>query len=444
MTCEMLLKNATVVTPSGEAHASIAVNQGKILSIGDFSDRGFAEIINCKGLHILPGVIDTQVHFREPGMEHKETLASGMMAAAMGGVTTVFEMPNTNPLTIDPETLQNKMDIAKAAAYSDYAFYLGGTLNNASSLARWENLSGVCGIKIFMGSSTGELLSASDEEIETILASGRRIVAVHAEDEMILEENRDKKLGDSNDVKLHPRWRSVESCISATSRILRLARKTGRAIHVLHISTGDEMELLRQNHDIASVEVLVNHLTLQAPECYENLGTLAQQNPPIREKYHREELWRAVNDGTVDILASDHAPHTMEEKHIPYPGSPSGTPGVQTLVPVMLNHVNEGRLSLQRFADLTAHSPQRIHQICGKGRLSAGYDADFTIVDMKAKRQIDNSQQVSHCGWTPYHGKKVQGWPVMTILRGNVVMRDDELTGCKCGKPVLFRENIPS
>jgi dihydroorotase len=387
-------------------------------------------------------VIDTQVHFREPGLTHKETLETGMKAAVTGGVCTIFEMPNTNPLTTSPEALKDKLERAAEGAWTDYAFYLGGTAGNAANLKDWENLPGVCGIKIFMGSSTGDLLSSRDEEIEAILASGRRIVAVHAEDEQIMAENKASMLGNRPDVGMHPAWRSVESSVSAVSRLLKVARKTGRRVHVLHVSTADEMDLLRRNRDIASVEVLVNHLSLHAPCCYTHLGTLAQQNPPIREKSHQDALWQAVRDGTVDILASDHAPHTLEEKQKPYPESPSGTPGVQTLVPVMLDHVNQGRLTLERFVDLTAYGPARIHQIAGKGKIASGYDADFTIVDMKAEREITSEEQYSVCGWTPFHGKKVKGWPVMTIIRGNAAMREGNLAEKPSGIPVRFREAL--
>lgn len=210
----------------------------------------------------------------------------------------------------------------------------------------------------------------------------------------------------------------------------------------LHITTAEEMDFLRANKDIASAEVLVNHLTLSAPECYERLGTRAQQNPPVREKHHQDALWAALSDGTVDILATDHAPHTMEEKRKPYPSSPSGMPGVQTLVPLMLNHIHEGRLTLERFVDLTAHGPHRLFAIAGKGRIAAGYDADFTVVDLKARRMIGNAAQKSRCGWTPFDGMIVTGWPKLTIVRGRIVMREDELLGPPAGAPIRFRETL--
>ncbi|HEY8191331.1 MAG TPA: dihydroorotase [Alphaproteobacteria bacterium] len=438
---DLILKNGTALLPGYTGAADIGVRSGRIAAIGDVGGKA-AEVIDCKGLHILPGVIDTQVHFREPGNTHKEDLHTGTMAAAAGGVTAIFEMPNTNPLTTTPEAMADKMKRAQGRSFVDYAFYMGGTAENGAKLAEWENLPGVCGIKIFMGASTGALLSATDAEVDAVLRGGKRVVAVHAEDEMMMNENKKTILGDSHDVRMHPKWRSAESCLSATTRVLRLARAAGRRVHVLHITTREEMELLAQHRDIASVEVLPNHLTLSAPECYERLGTLAQQNPPIREKEHQDALWQAVREGVVDIIGSDHAPHTLEEKAKDYPGTPSGTPGVQTLVPIMLNHVDEGRLTLERFVDMVCEGPHRIHGIAGKGRITRGFDADFTIVDMKGRHTITNAEQKTRCGWTPFDGMKVTGWPVMTIIRGRTVMKDGAVFEGPSGAPVRFREAL--
>lgn len=437
---DLILKNGTVLLPGRTIVTDIGVIGGKIEAIGNLQQASAAEIINCKNLHVMPGLIDTQVHFREPGATHKEDLEHGMKAAALGGITAVFEMPNTKPLTTTPEALQEKLDIAAKVGWTDHAFYFGGTAGNAKDLNQWENLPGVCGVKIFMGSSTGDLLVASDDDVSAVLANGRRVVACHAEDEMMMNENKKTMLGDSTDVRLHPVWRSVESCVSATTRLIRLARQHNRRVHVLHISTADEMEILKDHRDIASVEVLANHLTLHAPDCYDRFGNFAQQNPPIREKHHQDALWKAIDSGLVDILASDHAPHTIEEKSKPYPQSPSGTPGVQTLLGVMLNHVHNGKLSLERLADLMAEGPHRIHQIAGKGRIARGYDADFTIVDLMARHTITNAEQASKSGWTAFDGVTVTGWPVMTVIRGNVVMRDGALASTPIGKPVRFRE----
>tara|TARA_B100000886_G_scaffold122055_1_gene82221 strand:+ start:309 stop:1658 length:1350 start_codon:yes stop_codon:yes gene_type:complete len=442
---DYIFQNGSAVLPTGIEKVDIGIKDGLIDEIGNLSDCSTDccadSVIDCKGLHILPGVIDSQVHFREPGLENKENLESGMKAAAAGGVTCVFEMPNTNPLTITPEAIADKLKRASRVAWTDYAFYLGGTGRTSSNLGEWENLEGTCGIKIFVGASTGDLITPSDEEIEAVISNGRRVIAVHAEDQYMMDKNKKEILGDSTDVSMHCIWRSPESCLSATTRVVELAKKHKRRVHILHITTSEEMDYLKKNKEYASVEVLANHLSLHAPECYERLGTLAQQNPPIREKHHQDALWRAINDGTVDILASDHAPHTLDEKAQIYPSSPSGTPGVQTLVPVMLNHVNEKKLSLERLVDLWSHGPHRIHKIHNKGQLKIGYDGDVTLVDLKKEMTITNAQQKSKTGWTPFDGLKVKGWPIMTMIRGNIVMREDELFE-PIGQLVQFKETM--
>ena len=442
---DYIFKNGKVVLPSGIVDADIGVKDGIIEEIGKIPKESTSSvtdsIIDCNNLHVLPGVIDSQVHFREPGLENKENLESGMKAAAAGGVTCVFEMPNTNPLTITPEAMADKLQRASRVAWTDYAFYLGGTGRTSSNLSEWENLEGTCGIKIFIGASTGDLITPSDEEIEAVISNGKRVIAVHAEDQYIMDRNKKEILGSSTDVSMHNIWRSPESCLSATRRVVEIAKKYKRRVHILHITTAEEMEYLKMNKDVASVEVLANHLSFSAPECYERLGTLVQQNPPIREKHHQDALWRAINDNTVDILASDHAPHTLDEKAQTYPSSPSGTPGVQTLVPVMLNHVSNKKLSIERLVDLWSHGPHRIHKIHNKGQITKGYDADITLVDLNKKMTITNAQQKSRTGWTPYDGLNVKGWPVMTMIRGNVVMREDELLQ-PIGQQVKFKETM--
>ena len=424
---DLILKNGTVFTPEATEITDIAVKDGKIVGFGSFDNS--EEIIDCTNLFVFPGLIDTQCHFREPGGEHKETLETGTLSAALGGVTGIFEMPNTNPLTITPEAMEFKLKKAHETSYVDFAFYFGGTAEYAEHLSEWENIDGVCGIKIFMGASNGDLLSATDEEIDAIVANGKRVIAVHAEDESIMNENKVTILGDSNDVAMHYKWRSEESCLNATKRIVSIAKKYSRKVHILHITTAQEMAFLKANKDIASAEVLANHLTLHAPDCYDMFGTLAQQNPPIREKHHQDALWAAVADGTVDIVASDHAPHTLDEKSGTYPNTPSGTPGVQTLIPIMLNHVHEGRLSYERLVELMAYGPYRIHKIKNKCLIRKGFNADFTVVDPKAEHIISNAEQASKSGWTPYDGKKVIGFPTMTIIGGKTIMRDGEITG---------------
>ena len=438
---DLILTGGQVATPNGLESCDIGVRGGRVAALAALGLAAAAERFNADGLTILPGVIDTQVHFREPGLEHKEDLATGSAGAAMGGVTAFFEMPNTNPNTASFDAMRDKLRRAAGRAWVDHAFFICATDENVGELDKLERLYGCAGVKVFMGSSTGSLLVADDDALEAVLRNGRRRVAIHSEDEPRLRE-RLALVRDGADPSMHPVWRDEEVAIRATKRLLRLARHTARRVHVLHVSTADEMDLLAANKDLASVEVLVNHLTLVAPDCYQRLGTFAQMNPPIRDARHRDGLWRAVRNGVVDVIGTDHAPHTREEKARPYPQSPSGMPGVQTLVPVMLDHVSAGRLTLQRFIDLTSAGPARIYNIAGKGRIALGYDADFSVVDLKAKRTITNAMMKTKSGWTPFDGMEVTGWPKATIVRGRIVMREDELIGSPVGKPVRFQETL--
>jgi len=438
---DLIIRNGTCLTPAGRIDTDIGIRGGRFVALGDLSAADAAEAFDATGLHVLPGVIDTQVHFREPGMEHKEDLESGTRAAVMGGVTAVFEMPNTSPLTDSAEALADKLERAAARGWCDHAFFVGATAENADRLGELERLPGCCGVKIFMGSSTGNLLVEDDETLERVLRASRRRCAVHAEDEERLRE-RFEIAREGAHPRAHPEWRDATAALRATERLIRIARRTGHPVHVLHISTAPEIEFLAKHKDIATVEITPQHLTLEAPDCYDRLGALAQMNPPIRDAEHRAGLWQGIVQNVADVIGSDHAPHSREEKDAPYPRSPSGMPGVQTLVPIMLDHVNAGRLTLERFVDLTAAGAQRIYGISGKGRIARGYDADLTLVDLSAKRTIEDSWIESKCGWTPYAGKTVTGWPRSTIIRGQIVMRDDELLGKPSGKPVRFNDTL--
>jgi len=422
---DVIYRNGTVVNQDGAALRDVGVTAGKVAAIGDLSQSSAGEVVDCTGLHILPGVIDSQVHFREPGPTHKEDLESGSRAAVMGGVTAVFEMPNTDPLTISEAALADKVKRATARMHCDFAFWVGGTHDNAKDVAELERLPGAAGIKVFMGSSTGSLLVEDDDGVSSILKNTRRRAAFHSEDEYRLRDRKGERI--EGDPRSHPVWRDVTAALMCTERLVTIARRHNAKIHVLHISTAEEIDYLEQHKDVATCEATPHHLTLVAPDCYERLGTLAQMNPPVRDEHARRGIWRGIVDGVVDVLGSDHAPHTLEEKAKTYPVSPSGMTGVQTLVPTMLDHVNAGKLTLERFVDLTSHGPSRIFAIAGKGRIAAGYDADFTIVDMKRKVTITNDWIASKSRWTPYDGKTVQGWPIGTIIRGRRVMWEGEL-----------------
>lgn len=439
-TFDLIFRGGTVVNQDGTGKRDVAVSDGRIAEIGSIDPARAGEIVDCSGLHILPGVVDSQVHFREPGAEHKEDLESGSLGAVMGGVTAVFEMPNTNPLTITADLLADKIGRARGRMHCDFAFWVGGTHGNAEDVGELERLPGAAGIKIFMGASTGDLLVADDEGVEAILSRARQRVAVHSEDEYRLIERRDLRV--EGDPSSHPVWRDEVAALRSTERLIRIARKTGAQIHLLHVSTEEEMDFIRAHKKVASVEVTPQHLTFSADD-YAHLGTRLQMNPPIRDARHRQALWAGLAQGVADVLGSDHAPHTLEEKSKPYPASPSGMTGVQTLVPVMLDHVANGRLSLERFVDLTSAGPLRLFGMAGKGRIAAGYDADLTIVDLKRQETIRNDWIASRAGWTPYEGRTVTGWPVGTIVRGRRVMWEGQLTTPASGEPVRFHQTLP-
>ena len=432
---DLILKGGTIAGPSGIAQGDIAVARGKIVAIGNVTHLAADETLDCTHLHILPGVIDSQVHFREPGATHKEDLETGSRAAVMGGVTSVFEMPNTKPETTTAAALADKVARARHRMFCDFAFYVGGTHGNFEHIPALEMLEGAAGIKVFAGSSTGDLLVDDEAGLEAIISRLTRRAAFHSEDEARLRARVSyQRAGDPSS---HPVWRDEEAAVISTARLIRLAKKHNKRIHVLHISTAEELPLLAAARDVATVEATPHHLTLTADD-YARLGTKLQMNPPVREARHRAALWAAINSGLVDVLGSDHAPHTLEEKAKPYPTSPSGMTGVQTLVPIMLNHVNEGRLTLQRFVDLTSHGPQRIFNLRNKGRIAEGYDADFTIVDLTRTETISNQWIESRCAWTPYDGVKVKGWPVGTFVRGTKAMWQGEIASKAFGEPVRF------
>jgi dihydroorotase len=439
-TFDVILRSATIVNQDGEGVRDLALKDGRIAALGALGGASAAEVIDCKGLHILPGVIDTQVHFREPGLTHKEDLETGSRSAVMGGVTAVFEMPNTDPLTITAETFADKVKRGTHRMHCDFAFFIGGTRENYRELPTLERAPGCAGVKVFMGSSTGSLLLEDERGLRDVLSVIRRRASFHAEDEKRLNER--KGLRVENDPRSHPVWRDETAAMIATQRLVKTAREFGKRVHVLHISTREEIEFLRDHKDVVSCEVTPHHLTMAAPECYERLGTRAQMNPPVRDAEHRAGLWRGIDQGIVDILGSDHAPHTLEEKAKIYPASPSGMTGVQTLVPLMLEHVNAGRLSLQRFVDLSSHGPARLFNIACKGRIAVGYDADLTIVDLKREETITNKWIASRAGWTPYDGMKVRGWPVGTYVRGKRVMWQGELLTPSTGEAVRFLETL--
>jgi dihydroorotase len=435
---DLLIRNGTCVLPWGSEDADVGVRDGRIVALGVDSTATTDKVVDASGLHVLPGLIDPHVHLRDPGDKAIETIPTGTKAAVLGGLTAVFDMPNTSPSITDAERLAWKKAYVEEVAWCDMGLYVGGTKANILQLPNLEADRGVCGVKIFAGSSTGDLMIEDDEHLEKAMLSGRRRIAFHSEDEYRLQDR--KTLFRSGDPYAnHMVWRDEECAFLGTRRLMALARKTGRPAHILHVSTMQELEYLKDYRDLATCELLVNHLTQVAPDCYERLEGFGVMNPPIRGEEHRAAAWAAIADGKVDTIGSDHAPHPRDKKLLPWPECPAGLTGVQTLVPIMLDHVNAGRLSLARMVDLMCAGPARVYGVVGKGRLAAGYDGDFTLVDMKRQRRIEESWIVSPCGWTPFAGMPITGWPVATIIRGQVVMQEDEVLGTPSGRLVQFR-----
>ena len=433
---DLILKNGSCYIDGNLIKTDIGVSNSKISHIGNLEHEKSKDIYDANNLTVLPGCLDTQVHFREPGSTDTEDLHSGSRAAIMGGITGVFEMPNTNPPTSNKKEFQRKLDLAKNRMYCNYAFYFGATADNADDLASLKTLEGCCGIKLFAGSSTGNLLVAEEDDIDKVFQNSSKVVAVHSEDEAILNTN--KKLIKNGDVHTHPVWRSVECALSSTRKIVRIAERYNKKAHILHITTKEEVDFLSQHKGNITFEITPQHLTLYAPDCYNKLGTYAQMNPPLRDKSHYDRLWYGVRNNFNDTIGSDHAPHLKINKDKEYPNSPSGMPGVQTLLPVMLNHVNDGKLSLNQLMNLLCENPVKIFGIQNKGFIRKDYDADFTIVDMNKIIEIKNEKIESKCGWSPFNGYKFKGTPVATIINGKIKMKDGNIIGDPEGVPLKF------
>ena len=431
----LIIKNGTCYIDGKLVNTDITVSGGKIKSIGK-ADLNNHKVYDAENKIVLPGIIDTQVHFREPGSTDAEDLESGSRAAVLGGVTSLFEMPNTNPPTANLVEFEKKLKAAKNRMHSNYAFYFGATPSNTDQLAQLKNVEGCCGVKLFAGSSTGNLLVDKEADIEKVISSSDRVVSIHSEDEDIIKLR--KKFIRKGDVHSHHEWRNVECAISSTRRVVKIAERYNKKIHVLHVTTKDEVDFLAMHKKNVTFETTPLHLTLYAPDCYDKLGTYAQMNPPLRGKEHYDRLWTAIKNNIVDVLGSDHAPHLKAYKDKDYPDSPSGLPGVQTIFPVMIDHVNNGKLTLNQLINLMCENPCRIFGIKNKGFIKEGFDADLTIVDMKKEVTIKDEMIASKCGWTPFNNYKVKGFPVGTIVNGILVMSDGKILVESKGKPLSF------
>ena len=431
----LIIKNGSCFIEGKLQNVDIVISGGKIRSIGK-AELNNHKVYDAKDKIVLPGVIDTQVHFREPGSTDAEDLESGSRAAVLGGVTSLFEMPNTNPPTANLVEFEKKLQAAKNRMHSNYAFYFGATPTNTNQLSQLKNVEGCCGVKLFAGSSTGNLLVDKEADIEKVISSSDRIVSIHSEDEDIIKLR--KKFIKKGDVHSHPEWRNVECAMSSTRRVVKIAERYNKKIHVLHVTTKEEVDFLAMHKKNVTFETTPQHLTLYAPDCYKKLGTYAQMNPPLRGKEHYDRLWTAVKNNIVDVLGSDHAPHLKINKDKEYPSSPSGMPGVQTIFPVMIDHVNSGKLTLNQLINLMCENPCKIFGIQNKGFIKVGYDADLTIVDMNKEVTIKNEMIASKCGWTPFNNYKVKGFPIGTIINGILVMSEGKILVESKGKPIQF------
>ena len=431
----LIIKNGSCYIEGKFQNIDLALSGNKIKKIGKI-DLNSSKVFDASGKTVLPGVIDTQVHFREPGANDAENLESGSRAAVAGGVTSVFEMPNTNPPTSTFKEFNNKLMSAKNRMFCNYAFYFGATPDNMKELASVNTLEGCCGVKLFAGSSTGNLLVSQEKDIEKVISNSSKIISVHSEDENILLSR--KKFIKEGDVSSHPVWRNEECALEATKRVVRIAQKHKKKIHILHVTTKQEIDFFSEKREGVTFEITPQHLTLFAPNCYEKLKTFSQMNPPLRTKDHHDRLWDAVKSSLVSTIGSDHAPHTKEEKNRKYPLSPSGMPGVQTLLPVMLDHVNKGKLKMEQLIKLVSENPCDLFGIKNKGYIKENYDADLTIVDMNKEVVIKDSWIESKCGWTPFNNYKVKGFPVATIVNGEIVMENNKIVSNAKGKPLAF------
>jgi dihydroorotase len=431
----LLICQARILLPGGEFQiGDVAIAQGKISQIAHEIEPEDHTIIDGRGLTLLPGVIDPQVHFREPGLEHKEDLYTAGRACARGGVTSFLEMPNTRPLTITQEALNDKLQRAASKSQVNYGFFIGATAANLPDLRAAHP---TCGIKIFMGSMSGDLLVSTEAELEPIFATGSRLIAVHAEDHARILARRQQFAG-ITDPAIHSQIQDETAALNATKLAVKLSQKYQRRLHILHLSTGIEAEYLRENKPSwISTEVTPQHLLLSTDD-YARIGTLAQMNPPLRSPGNQEILWQALLDGVIDCIATDHAPHTLAEKAQSYPNTPSGMPGVETSLPLMLTEAMKGRCSVVQVSEWMSTAPARLYQIRNKGRIAPGYDADLILVDLDNYRPVLREELQTKCGWSPFEGWQLTGWPVVTIVNGAIAYEKGQFFSEVRGKALEF------
>jgi dihydroorotase len=428
-----LIKHATVVLPGEQLRTHVLIEDQKIAAIDVAEHTGADHVVSASGLHLLPGVIDDQVHFREPGLTHKEDLQHASRACAKGGVTTFLEMPNTVPNATTQRRLNEKLELAARQSLVNYGVYIGATPQNLQDLRTAQRTPG---IKIFIGSSTGDLLVDDQEALERIFAETTLPIAAHCEDETIVRANQQRFAG-IHDVAVHSRIRDHQAALVATRRAVDLARRHRHRFHVLHVSTGAEVALFADHGGLLTAEVCPHHLLFSVDD-YPRLGSLIQMNPSVKTRDDNQQLWQALLDRQIQVVATDHAPHTLQEKQLPYPQSPSGLPAVENSLALMLDQVNRGRCSLSQVVHWMSDAPARVWDLVGKGRIEPGYDADLVLVDLQQTAVIRNEEQQTKCGWSPWHGETFQGWPVRTWVMGREVFREGQFDSTVRGSEALF------
>ena len=438
----LLIRHARIILPNGESLiGDVLTRFGTIVEISrEISSKTATREIDAQGLTLLPGVIDPQVHFREPGLEYKEDLFTASCACAKGGITSFLEMPNTRPLTTTQQALDDKLHRASLKCLVNYGFFVGATAENKEDLLLAEPTPG---IKIFMGSMHGDLLVDQDVALEAIFAHGQRLIAVHAEDQARINQRRQEFAG-IHDPAIHSQIQDDQAALLATKLALKLAKKYHRRLHILHLSTALEADLLRQDKPSwVTAEVTPQHLLLNT-SAYEKIGTWAQMNPPLRSHHDNEVLWQALKDGVIDFIATDHAPHTLAEKAQEYPNTPSGMPGVETSLPLMLTAAMQGRCTVAQVVEWMSSAVAQAYGIPKKGAIAVGYDADLVLVDLETYRPVLREELLTKCGWSPFEGWNLTGWPVTTIVGGQVVFDHGKLDTEGRGQALSFAPNVDS
>jgi dihydroorotase len=441
---EILIQNAQLVNEGKISRKDLLIHGEKITKIADcIESTGSEEIFDASGLHLLPGWIDDQVHFREPGLTHKATIASESRAAVAGGITSFIEMPNTKPQTTTQRALQDKLDRAAKVSIANYGFLFGGTNDNLQEIKTFDTTK-AAGLKLFLGSSTGNMLVDDEQVLQKIFSSTDLPIAVHCEDETTIKKNLAQYIaqyGEDIPIEKHPLIRSEQACFLSSSRAIRLAKATGARLHVFHLSTAIETQLFSNDKPLSekkiTAEVCVHHLWFSEDD-YKQKGTLIKWNPAVKKSSDREALWKALNEDKIDVLATDHAPHTLEEKQNPYTKAPSGGPLVQHAYPALLSAVNQGKISLEKLVEKACHNPAILFKIQNRGFLREGYFADLVLVNLDKEFKVIKEDLLYQCGWSPFEGTTFSATIEKTFVNGNLVYDNGKIIESSLGKKLTF------